>query len=213
MSREDAFKAYQDSEGEPQFAESAVLFWDVIGVQAMSESEDRLDNLKGLRRALARAREYAGTEDGDEAHASTWFTDNVVVATPILHYQDEEMILGGTAINVAYMNLALLEEGFLAAGAITYGEHYMEATFVFGPAIIEAVRLEKEDDWPRVVLSPRAADENREAIRRWYGSTLPKPHGRRADLRRGRHRFRQSPRALALRGDEAEGRGALASSL
>jgi hypothetical protein len=63
----------------------------------------------------------------------------------------------------------------LSAGAITYGEHYMEEKFVFGPALIEAVNLEKKDPYPRVVLSAEAPEVNREITRRFYASKQQTP--------------------------------------
>jgi hypothetical protein len=41
------------------------------------------------------------------------------------------------------------------------GDHYMDDSFVFGPALIEAVRLEKRARWPRVILDETAIEFER----------------------------------------------------
>ena len=175
MSRQLAYDSYKDSNGDPQFAHSCVLFWDVLGVRSMAKGAQVLPDVIALRRALERARARAGTEEPDFTRASTWFTDNVVIGTPVVGLQDVEQVLGHTQVDVAYMMLLLLDAGFLARGGITFGDHYMDETFVFGPALIDAVDLEKATKWPRVALSQLAADLNREVVRRFYGDPAFSP--------------------------------------
>lgn len=110
-------------------------------------------------------------EDPDlEVHAVTWFTDNVVVGTPAHDPHGIEMALGFTAVGVAYMQLIMLDAGFLARGAIAFGPLHMQKDFAFGAALIEAAELEKHTKWPRIALSPEAAERNREVVRTAYGS-------------------------------------------
>jgi hypothetical protein len=110
-------------------------------------------------------------EDPDlEVHAVTWFTDNVVVGTPANDAHSIETALGFTAIGVAYMQLIMLHAGFLARGAIAFGPLHMQKDFAFGAALIEAAELEKETKWPRIALTPEAAERNREVVRTAYGN-------------------------------------------
>ena len=178
MARQDAYDAYRDSGGTPQFAHSCVLFWDVLGVRSMAVGADRAVHLVAIREAVQQASDRAGTEDPGMTHASTWFTDNVVIGTPLTGWQDFEQALGFTQINVSYMILLLLQAGYLSRGAITFGEHYMDERFVFGPALIEAVEIEESTKWPRVALSDEAAELNREAVRRYYGDPDASPQAR-----------------------------------
>jgi hypothetical protein len=157
MSREEAFGRYKTSDGEPRFAESCVLYFDVLGVTAMATGPLAQAELPRLRAALMRAGERAGTDDSDEPHASTWFTDNVVIGTPVGGFPDQEGALLFAAVNVSYMQLILLDEGFLGRGGIAFGKHYMDEHFVFGPALIDAVCLEKSTAYPRVALTLEAA--------------------------------------------------------
>lgn len=144
----------------------------------MAKSADRLKYLGAVRAALARASQRAGTDNPRMTHASTWFTDNVVVGTPVVGLQDVEQALGFTQVDVAYLMLYLLDAGFIARGAITFGEHYMDEKFVFGPALIEAVDLKKTTKWPRVALSPDAANLNREVVRRFYADPESSPQAK-----------------------------------
>jgi hypothetical protein len=141
----------------------------------MATAPDALLQLGLLRTALDEARDRAGTEEPWFTWASTWFTDNVVVGCPVVEYQDVEQTLGHTQVQVAYMMLLMLDAGFLARGAISFGAHYMDETFVFGPALIEAVNLEKATEWPRVALTPLAAELNREVVRRFYADPALSP--------------------------------------
>lgn len=178
VAREDAYAKYKDADGEPRFAESCVLFFDLLGISAMALHEQAEDYLVRLRPALEAASERAGTEDPGQTHASTWFTDNVVVGTPVFTFPlDEEGAMLFTFVIVAYLHLILLEAGFLGRGAISFGAHYMDDRFVFGPALIEAVRLEKDTLQPRVALTEGTVDLAR-AVAKTSGYYTPEavPH-------------------------------------
>lgn len=171
LSRSDAFAAYRDHEDHPQLVESCVLFFDLLGIRAMSMSSSAWAHLRRLRPALQAAVDRAGTEDQDLTVASTWFTDNAVVATPVRRDDEREFVVGGIEIPAAYLLLVCWGRGFLGRGAITYGPHYMDEHFVFGPALIEAAELEKAARWPRIVLSP-AAVKVEEEHSRFYNNPL-----------------------------------------
>jgi hypothetical protein len=173
-----AFAAYVDGRKIPQFRDSSVLFWDVLGVRNFSLSTDALSHLKRLSAALSRARKRTGFEPprGEPWHAVTWFTDNLVVGTPVSSDDEVEAALGSTAIGAAYLQLLLLDAGFLGRGGIAYGPHHMQKRLVFGPALVEAVNLEKDTRWPRVALTKKAADLNRKAVRDFYSNPEDSPH-------------------------------------
>jgi len=124
----------------------------------MAMSPAAAEYLRRLRSALEEASDLAETEDPDATHASTWFTDNVVIGTPVSHFpQDQEGALLFTFLKVSYLFLALLRAGFLGRGGIAFGPHYMDDRFVFGPTLIEAAKLEKDTGHPRVALTADAA--------------------------------------------------------
>lgn len=175
-----AFDAYVDAQGVPQFQHSCVLFWDIVGVRNFSRSPKALSHLVALSAALNQARARAGFEDdasGAHAiHAVTWFTDCVSVGTPVIGSVGIEQALGYTAIGASYLQLLMLDAGFLGRGGMAFGPHYMQEQLVFGPALIDAVDLEKETRWPRVALTPEAAERNREVVRTFYSDPEDSPH-------------------------------------
>jgi hypothetical protein len=156
MSSNGEYSAYRDAEGQLQLTLSCVLFFDILGTTQMSLAPEAVKHLRALRPALEAAVTRAGTDERVFGQASTWFTDNAVVATPLVDGEISEAITGGMEVAAAYLLLVCWERGFLGRGAISVGPHYMDERFVFGPALIEAVELEKSAKWPRVVLGPDA---------------------------------------------------------
>ena len=59
--------------------------------------------------------------------------------------------------DVFCLQLTLLRKGFLIRGAITVGDMYHDEHYCFGPALIEAVELEKLAMYPRVILIEKFA--------------------------------------------------------
>lgn len=161
MADEDPYAAYKDTAGELRLVPSCLLFFDILGTTAMSKSPEAEKHLRALRPALEAAINRAGTDERVFGQASTWFTDNAVVATPFDRFETTEPIIGGLEVASAYLLLVCWGRGFLGRGAITVGEHYMDERFVFGPALIEAVDLEKQARWPRVVLGDTAVQLER----------------------------------------------------
>ena len=60
-------------------------------------------------------------------------------------------------VDIAYTVSAILLDGFLCRGGITYGELYYKESknFLFGPAINEAYKLENEAIMPRIVIDDK----------------------------------------------------------
>jgi hypothetical protein len=92
---------------------------------------------------------------------------------------DEELVIGPTQVDAAYMQLLMLDSGYLSRGAISFGPHFMDRSFVYGPALIEANDLEggkNVDDpdggdgnrWPCVVVSDGIAARNRKMAKDFY---------------------------------------------
>lgn len=74
------------------------------------------------------------------------FSDNLVISTPI---EFEKNIF----VTIGRIRRILLEEGFLTRGGIAIGPLYHEENVILGPALIEAVKLEKEASFPRILCS------------------------------------------------------------
>jgi hypothetical protein len=78
----------------------------------------------------------------------TQFSDSVVVS----YRATENGGLADMLYDVLHLQLALIQRGLLIRGAITKGLLHHDQDFVFGPALNEAVELEKVAMYPRVIV-------------------------------------------------------------
>jgi hypothetical protein len=87
----------------------------------------------------------------------TQFSDAVVVS----YLKNEPNGVGVSSIlmDVHKLQLDLASRGILLRGAVTSGPLYHDQDFVFGPALNEAVALEKLANYPRVILDGEILDE------------------------------------------------------
>jgi class 3 adenylate cyclase len=160
--------------GKPILRECAVAFLDVLGIRALSNAPERLETLRRLISGLGLAREEAMLESQESWQALSWFTDNVVVAFPILPgHIDEEPALGSALRAAAYIQLRMAISGFLVRGGISFGEIHMAPNVAFGPALIEAVELEAQAKSPRVLLSDEAVSLQRKVMKSYARGAAP----------------------------------------
>lgn len=179
----DAYDLFVDNQGAPILRECAVAYLDVLGIGAHSTAPDRLQTLRRLIAALDRARDEAMLEGQESWQALSWFTDNVVVAFPILPgHIDEEPALGSALRAATYMQLRMAVEGFPIRGGIAFGEIHMAPTFAFGPGLIEAVELEMQAVNPRVLLSDQAVSLQRKVMRGYAEGAAPQTYEMAVDV-------------------------------
>jgi len=98
--------------------------------------------IKGVLRSLVGASDIAVTH-----HASvefSYFSDNFAVSAPIAEAETLLDIL-------AWASHEILHAGFLSRGGIALGALHHDPKMIFGPALIEAVDLEKEAIYPRLL--------------------------------------------------------------
>ena len=77
------------------------------------------------------------------------FSDNIVISKPSSF---------GARITDQVPSLirTLLRQGFLLRGAVTIGDLYHKGSVVFGAPLIEAVKLEKKAEHPRILIAQNA---------------------------------------------------------
>jgi hypothetical protein len=175
-----AYTSYVDEQGLPILRRSAVLFFDVLGTEAMARRVDAQARLRSFVPVLEEARGLADARDTTGLQALTWFTDNVVVGWPVtgLPAVDEEMAMGMATICASYLQLRLACEAHFARGAITFGDVHMGDRIAFGQALVDAVRLEKEVAvYPRVVLDAAAVSVERHSLT-YYADKAQAPQNR-----------------------------------
>jgi hypothetical protein len=155
----EAFDAYRDADGLPKSVPSAVLFLDVLGTseaaRAADVSEDDAERdayVRSLVPAMEAARSIGMLDVGGLHHATAYFTDNIVCAAPLRGNLDTEHVVSGLIVMAGRFQIALACHGFFCRGGVAFGWHYMDPGLAFGPAVLEAVELEK-----RAAMTPRVA--------------------------------------------------------
>ena len=150
--------AFVDEHGEPRLLRCVVLFLDILGVSDMALDGARRDrNLVELDRALRRSTRDFLSEDSP--WPSALLSDALVVADATGPDFDDVMALNEMLFQTAILQLQLASHGFFARGAISIGPHHVHDGMVFGPALVEAYRLENQKAVnPRVILSREACE-------------------------------------------------------
>ena len=148
------------------------LFLDILGfqshvdetvkVQKKGKNAMSFGKLKGALNKISEGVHYRdAVEVSGELRATsrrvTQFSDSVIVS----YLRNEPHGAGVTSIlmDVHNLQLELLQRGVLLRGAITAGLLHHDEKLVFGPALNEAVALERLANYPRVILDGEILDE------------------------------------------------------
>ena len=165
--------AFVGERGEPRLAMCAVLFIDLLGVREMNASPDVDDHLVRLERAVTGM--YRNFLRADSPWPAAFFSDTLVLASPVDDEDAEESAIGGLVIQAAWLQLNLIAQGFFARGALSLGAFHIREGLLFGPALVEAYELESQVAvHPRVVLGQTAVASQREALH-FYASAAESP--------------------------------------
>ena len=151
----------------PTLREAIVCYADILGFRALTDHAFELDQgaefLRTIKNSISvaygkvhRTRTLAGL--ARPLFDLKVFTDNIVVAYPIDDLETElgESELGTILMLFAEVQASLASNGFLLRGAITVGPHYQDQDIAYGPALFEAVDLDKSGGSPRLVIAPSA---------------------------------------------------------
>jgi hypothetical protein len=154
------------------YEERYCLFLDILGFQSHidetvkpSQDTKRAMTFQKLRAALRSISEGVQYKDGIEVAGEirptsrqvSQFSDCVVVS----YLKSEPYGTGVTSIllDVHRLQLDLVRRGILLRGAISAGLLFHDKDLVFGPALNEAVALEKLANYPRVILDSQVLDD------------------------------------------------------
>ncbi|MDB5296176.1 MAG: hypothetical protein JWO31_2159, partial [Phycisphaerales bacterium] len=108
--------------------------------------------------AMSNARDSGMVEVSPARIATTYFTDNIACAIPVKNHASMDYAVTMMPFMAARYQAALALGGVLSRGAISCGLHFADDRTAFGPAIVEAVKLEKETGFPRVALSDEVVE-------------------------------------------------------
>ncbi|TGA72006.1 hypothetical protein VFES401_05865 [Aliivibrio fischeri] len=148
----------------PTLKQSFVCHVDMLGYSQLCESaiksnasNEFLNKIRtALNNAYTRVRERSRVFSNQNLFEIKVFTDNIVLGYPIEHFEETqgEGELGHIFDVFSEFQLGLAMEGFLVRGGIAFGQHYMDEEIVFGDALIEAVKQDKNGGAPKVSLAP-----------------------------------------------------------
>lgn len=133
--------------------ESVVAFADALGTGAASNSTAAATFLDQLRKATENVSERLSKIGALYDIHVRWFSDSIAMS---VGFSDPGQ-LAGLLKNLAFVQAGYALSGIFLRGAITTGPHHHSDYIDFGPALTEAVQLEKTHagDGTRIVLSPR----------------------------------------------------------
>ena len=176
---------YRLKNGRPEMQESFLIFIDILGYQSLTREAKTLADqhamLGRLHSALSRHVPVLSRDDDPDFppwYASRVFTDNIVLARPILGPGGEgESELGNMMLDAGLYQFNLALEGFYVRGGIAVGPAYVDENVVFGPALIEAHDIEQERAvFPRIVLSDGAREYVKKHVSYYAGGATAAPH-------------------------------------
>ena len=164
---------FLDENGERILIECAVLYMDMLGVGAMAQGAQAQKELHRFEQAIGRAFPFElGTMgSGDEAVVAAVFSDSFVAAAQAdeAFSNPRAEAIANLVYEAASIQGALALSNYFVRGAITVGQCHFYKGLIFGPALVEAVGIERNDaSDPRIVLSPGAV----EALREGQGTSI-----------------------------------------
>jgi hypothetical protein len=158
------------ADGGPRLVDCATLFFDLLGVSAKANGQGAEEELRQFDKTIREALPYP---IGEEALRSPWeasaaavFSDSLIVAVPVDGDLTPAEAIVRLIFDINQLQHSLSTYGYFGRGAITFDRLHFNDGLVFGPALVEAVELERgvaRD--PRIVLSPAATIELRKGLR------------------------------------------------
>lgn len=132
---------------------------DLLGTSESALGEEAQTTLRSLDQALGRARKQSDIEFEAGWWHTSWFSDNLCIAAPLPDDRSvQESVVGFVLVALAWLQWRLTIDGFCVRGGLCVGEMFSDDSITFGPALVEAVRLEHRSNFPRIALSEDLVD-------------------------------------------------------
>jgi len=146
---------------ESTYSERVVAFIDILGFKNhVNDSINRdnsinCGNFEKIQSALDLIIEIANIESPMNANREvTQFSDSIIISFLI----NERSEVFYTLIELLHLTMELLGYGFVIRGGITVGKCFHNKTRVFGPTVIQAIELEKEAKFPRIIVDKKVLE-------------------------------------------------------
>jgi hypothetical protein len=141
------------------YEQRCLVFVDILGWSAMvrrsaTDAAVRSDVTKAYRRLLDTTRFIQSIEATDPRKENGWaatlLSDSLALSC---RPADAASLLDHVASDFAYL---LVRLGIYVRGAVVLGDLYHRANVIIGPALVQAVELEKAACYPRVIVDESA---------------------------------------------------------
>ncbi len=142
-----------------KYKEKVVCFIDILGFQNyVNESTKSSKKRQLILNALNFIKdEFNEKKKFYNSKMVTQFSDSIVIS-----YDVEEISVVWELINdIQSFLIGLIKHGFLCRGAIVKGKLIHTEDMIFGPAMNEVVKLEKDANTPRVIVSNQVINLSR----------------------------------------------------
>ncbi len=116
------------------------------------EGNDNSDKIDDILRAIDMISRIPtkGDKYYGESRQITQFSDSIVISFKV---DDEDQVFF-TLMEFMFISLELANVGYLTRGGITWGKLYHTDEIIFGPAMVEAYKLEsKKAFFPRIIVN------------------------------------------------------------
>lgn len=144
-----------------EYSERVVAFIDILGFKShvndsiKTDNSTNYENFIKIQSALDLIIEIADTESPMNTNREvTQFSDSIIISFLI----NEKSEVFYTLIELLHLTMGLLGYGFVIRGCVVVGKCFHNKTRVFGPTIIQAIELEKEAKFPRIIIDKKVLE-------------------------------------------------------
>ena len=139
-----------------EYERRIVVFLDFLGFKDLIErSVTDPSHRRRIARAFETVRRFTMPDEGGPVRQVAQFSDCVVVSYEAAQYSAVFDLL----LTILLLQVELVSQGFLVRGGVTVGDLLHRPGMVFGPALVEAHRLEsREAIQPRILIDPALVD-------------------------------------------------------
>ncbi len=137
-----------------EYRDCYLAFIDILGfTERVRASDTNEEQFNEVLRGLTQLDLYnPGKTDSDDK--GYLFSDNIAIVT-----KKDPTSLGRLVRRVHQIYGHLLSLKLMTRGAIVAGKLYWSESIIFGPALIEAIELEKKAKYPRIALQESVAQD------------------------------------------------------
>lgn len=144
-----------------EYTKHAIVYIDILGTRNTIINDKNGDSISKMKEAILEAQCYCNVDVSESFPHSKpkykVFSDNIVFAID-LEKDDNELFLLGVVANV--VEKIATKCGWICRGAFTYGNLYIDDSFVLGSGLVKGYELEScLAVFPRIIINPEDVEQ------------------------------------------------------